>query len=97
MKPKQLKEVLKKALVIDVREADEYKKSKEKIKGSKNIPMGKVFLMHSLKKLSKRKKIIVVCSYGSRSGIVARELKKKGYNIERLEGGIKGWIEYNNS
>ena len=57
MKPKQLKEVLKKkgALIIDVREADEYKKSKEKIKGAKNIPMGKVFLMSSEKKLPKRK------------------------------------------
>ena len=97
MKAKQLEKVLKKALVIDVREGEEYKKSKDKIKGAKNIPMGKVFLMSSLKKLSKRKKIIVVCLYGSRSGIVARELKKKGYNIERLDGGIKGWVENNNS
>jgi len=97
MKPRQLEKVLKKSLVIDVREASEYKKSKDKIKGAKNIPMGKVFLMSSLKKLSKRKKIIVVCLYGSRSGIVARELKKKGYNIERVDGGVKSWIEYKNS
>jgi rhodanese-related sulfurtransferase len=99
MKPKQLKELLKKkkALIVDVREASEYKKSKEKVRGARNIPMGKVFLMHSLNKLPKKKKIVVMCLYGSRSKIVAKELKKKGYNIERVDGGIKGWIEYNNS
>ena len=91
MKPKQFVKFMKKVLIIDVRESDEYKKSKEKIKGAKNIPMGKVFLMHSLKKLPKRRKIVVVCLYGSRSVIVAKELRKKGYNIERLDGGIKGF------
>jgi len=58
--------------------------------------MGKIFLMHSLKKLSKKERMIVCCLYGSRSKIVARELKKKGYNIEVLEKGIKGWLEFNN-
>lgn len=97
MKPAKLKELLKKnkALIIDVRESSEYKKSKEKVRGARNIPMGKVFLMHSLKKLPKRKKIVVMCLYGSRSKIIAKELRKKGYDIERLDGGIKGWLEYN--
>jgi len=96
MKPKQLNELLKKkkALIIDVRESSEFKKSKEKIRGARNIPMGKVFLMHSLKKLDKKKKTVVMCLYGSRSKIVAKELRKKGYDIERLDGGIKAWLDY---
>ncbi len=99
MKPNELKELLKKkqGLVIDVREPSEYEKSKEKVPGAQNIPMGKIFLMHSLRELPKTKKIVVMCLYGSRSKIVAKELKKKGYDIERLDGGIKGWINYNNS
>lgn len=95
MKAKKLKNLVEesKVLVIDVREKEEFKKSKDKIKGAKNIPMGRMFLMASLKKLPKKKSMVVTCLYGSRCKIVARELKKKGFKIEHLEGGIKAWKE----
>ena len=94
MKAKTLKQFLKKKekiFLIDVREKDEYKKSRDKIKGSKNMPMGKVFLMAATKKLPKNKKIVAVCKSGGRGSIVARELRKKGYKIDYLGGGIKAW------
>ena len=93
MKPKELEGLIKmkRVMVVDVRERKEYQKEKG-IKGSKNIPMGQFFL--DANKLSKRKKIVSVCMGGGRCKIVARELRKKGFNIDHLEGGIKAWKKY---
>jgi len=95
MKPNKLRQLLqkkKKLVILDVREKDEFSK-KDSIQGSKNMPMGKVFVEASKGKLPKNKKIITVCSKGTRCKIVARELRKKGYDIEHLEGGLMAWKE----
>ncbi len=76
--------------IFDVREKEEFEKG-EKIAGAKNVPMGQMFVDAMAGKLPKDKKIITVCKTGGRCEIVARELGKKGYNIEHLEGGIEEW------
>lgn len=93
MKPKQLKKILdsgKEVVLIDVREPGEYKKG-VKVEGAKNIPMGQMFIDSGTGKLPKNKKIVTICKTGGRCDIVARELKKKGYDIESLEGGTTAW------
>jgi len=94
MKPKQLEDLLKKkkVLLLDVREKQEYAKG-GRIIGAKNVPMGQVFLNAVTGKLPKDKKIVTACKKGGRCKIVAKELRKKGYNIEHLEGGIDAWKE----
>ncbi|MCC7522595.1 rhodanese-like domain-containing protein [Candidatus Uhrbacteria bacterium] len=77
-------------LILDVREHEEASGG-ESIPGSKNVPMGQVFVEASKGQLPKDKKIVTVCKSGTRCEIVARELKQKGYDIEYLEGGIDAW------
>ncbi len=93
MKSNELKKELESGApfeLIDVREREEYEKG-FKIPGSKNVPMGQMFVDAAAGKLPKDKKIVTVCKSGRRCEIVARELNKKGYDIEYLEGGIEGW------
>ncbi len=93
MKPNKLNELLKrkkKVLILDVREKEEFSR-KDAIKGAKNLPMGKVFTEAAKGRLPKKQKIITVCSKGTRCMIVAKELRKKGYDIEYLEGGLEAW------
>ncbi|MCL5733635.1 MAG: rhodanese-like domain-containing protein [Patescibacteria group bacterium] len=93
MKASELKEKLKKGekvRILDVREKDEYEQG-DKIEGAENMPMGRVFVEAMKGNLPKNQKIITVCKTGGRCEIVARELQKKGYDIEHLEGGIDEW------
>ena len=76
--------------MVDVREREEYEAG-DKIPGSKNIPMGQMFVEANAGRLPKDKKIVTICKTGGRCEIVARELSKKGYDIEYLEGGIEAW------
>jgi rhodanese-related sulfurtransferase len=76
--------------LIDVREADEYA-SGEKIEGSENIPMGKMFAQASHGDLARGAPMVVFCRTGGRCEVVARELRSKGYDIDHLEGGIEEW------
>lgn len=93
MKPDELRKKLagkEKVEIIDVREADEFAQG-DKIEGAKNMPMGRVFVEAQKGTLPKDKKIITVCKTGGRCEIIARELGKKGFDIEYLEGGIEAW------
>jgi rhodanese-related sulfurtransferase len=93
MKVQELKERLAKGenlKLIDVREKDEYEQG-DKIEGTENIPMGKVFVEAIKGTLPKDQHIVTICKTGGRCEIVARELKNKGYIIEHLEGGIEEW------
>ncbi|MEY4744174.1 MAG: Beta-lactamase hydrolase-like protein [Candidatus Parcubacteria bacterium] len=93
MKPEELRKKLdggEEIMVLDVREKDEFDQG-EKIDGSENVPMGRVFVEVQKGALPKDKKIVTVCKTGGRCEIVARELRQKGYDIEHLEGGIEAW------
>ena len=76
--------------ILDVREKEELAQG-DAIPGAENMPMGKVFVEAAKGALPKDRKIITVCKTGGRCEIVARELKKKGFDIEHLEGGIEEW------
>lgn len=76
--------------MVDVREREEFEQG-NKIPGSRNVPMGQMFVDAVSGTLPKDKKIITICKTGGRCEIVARELAKKGYDIEHLEGGIEAW------
>ena len=93
MKVADLKSILAKGedvMLLDVREADEYQAG-DKIDGAQNMPMGKVFVEEGKGILPKDRKIVTICKKGGRCEIVAKELAKKGYNIDHLEGGMDAW------
>jgi rhodanese-related sulfurtransferase len=78
------------AVVIDVREADEYRAGH--IASSRHIPTGQ--LAERLKELEKLKArpIIVACGTGSRTGSVMGMLQKSGFGeVYSLRGGISAW------
>ncbi len=93
--PKEVKKLSEenKAIIIDVREASEVKEGK--VKGAIVIPMS---LMDSNKnswnaevdKLPKDKTVVVYCRSGRRSGLVATELRSKGYKVLNM-GSFESW------
>lgn len=83
----------KKAVVVDVREADEVKSGK--VKGAIVLPMSlmnnnKVEWEKEADKLPKDKTIIVYCKSGRRAGLVGEELTKKGFKFLNM-GGFDSW------
>lgn len=91
----ELEQSIDKAVVLDSREYDEYNVSH--ISGA--IPVGYNHFDISKvtsKKLPEDTLIVVYCSLGIRSEVVARKLKRKGYtNVKNLYGGIFEWKNNN--
>lgn len=77
--------------LLDVREREEIEEGGSGVPGAKNMPMGQVFVEAAKGRLPKDQKIVTICAKGGRCEIVARELKKEGYDIEYLEGGLEEW------
>jgi rhodanese-related sulfurtransferase len=81
-----------KAILLDAREEKEFKVSH--LKNALFVGYNQFKLGETLKKLPKDKdaKIVVYCSLGIRSEIVAHKLIKEGYtNVYNLYGGIFEW------
>ena len=79
-----------KAVVIDVREADEF--ATGHIGGAKNVPLAQ--LEDKLPGLVKNKALplILVCATGARAGRAVAVAKKLGYEqAQALGGGLKSW------
>ncbi len=76
-------------LVLDVRAHKDF--SSGRIVDALNMPYDK--LAERMVELEKHreKTIIVVDAMGQHAGTVARELKKAGYEVARLSGGMSGW------
>ena len=78
-------------LVLDAREADEYQVSRIKdalFVGYKNFDPEAIMRSHP----DKRTRIVVYCSIGVRSNIIAQKLIKLGYTeVFNLYGGIFQW------
>jgi len=82
------------ALVLDVREAQEY--GNGHIRQSVHIPMSA--LKNRISELDKYKnrKIIAYCRSGSRSNYACKLLKKSGFDqVYNMAGGIMGWSSAN--
>jgi len=78
------------ALVVDVREADEYVSGH--VPDSRNIPLSR--LEERVGELEKFKDVpvIMICQTGARSGDACRKLEKKGFTkLHNLDGGIAAW------
>ena len=79
-----------KAVVIDVREADEF--ATGHIGGAKNVPLAQ--LEEKLPGLVKNKALplILVCATGARAGRAVAVAKKLGYEqAQAMGGGLKSW------
>lgn len=77
------------ALMVDVREQDEWDAGH--IEGALHIPMAQ--LPQRLSELDKKLATIVVCRSGNRSGKVAAWLINRGYDALNMTGGMLAWNE----
>jgi rhodanese-related sulfurtransferase len=81
----------KRAVVVDVRQPEEYREGH--IVGSKLIPLGE--LNRRLNELPKSKEIICVCASGSRSQSATKLLVDAGYTAFDMKGGMFMWQRAN--
>jgi rhodanese-related sulfurtransferase len=79
-----LRELLGKINLIDIRETYEYKNGH--LPTAKNIPMSKI-LVEPDKYLNKDKEYYIICQSGGRSSSTCGKLKAKGFNIVNVLGG----------
>ena len=79
------------AVVIDVREADEY--AAGHLPEARNIPLAKLADRAAELEKFKDKPVIVCCASGMRSGKACAELTKLGFaKLHNLSGGIDAWV-----
>lgn len=76
------------ALVIDVRESDEY--AAGHVPGAQLIPLG--VLPVRLHELPKDQPVYVVCQAGGRSHQAAQLLSRAGIDAHSVQGGTGAWI-----
>jgi len=77
------------ATPLDVRQDIEWKHGH--IRGAAHIPLAHVSRRAS--QLPDNKTIITVCRSGHRSALAARKLRRAGYQVENLHGGMKAWAK----
>lgn len=87
MTPAEAKEVLGRAVFLDVREPFEWDAGH--IAGSLHIPMGEVAARWE--EVPRDGDVVVVCHLGQRSALVAGFLRKHGVAAHNLEGGVEAW------
>jgi rhodanese-related sulfurtransferase len=76
------------ALLLDVREADEFRQVR--VEGSLFIPMSQ--LGARLQDIPRDRPLLVMCATGSRSSGVTNFLLQQGFeDVGNLAGGIDGW------
>jgi rhodanese-related sulfurtransferase len=78
------------AIVVDVREPDEY--AAGHLPNSRHIPTGAVEKRLAELEKHKTKPLIVVCRSGNRSGAACNALRKGGFEkVYNLAGGLLAW------
>ena len=75
------------AFALDVRERREWKAGR--IAGSKNVPLGS--LPARTAELDASRRYIAVCRSGARSSRAAAQLRREGFDVVNLKGGMLGW------
>lgn len=75
--------------MIDVREPFEWQAGH--IEGAQHIPMGEI--QTRLDEIDDGKPLLAICRSGNRSGHVVRFLRRKGFQIENLDGGMGAWMK----
>ena len=71
--------------LLDVRTPAEYNGGH--IEGAQNIPLGQIGHYSQ----SKEEKLYVICHSGVRSRLAAAKLRKKGYDVVNISGGMRTW------
>jgi rhodanese-related sulfurtransferase len=87
MQPIQAKDLLNKAVFLDVREPFEFEAGH--IEGSVHIPIGQI--AQRIEEVPSDESIVVVCQIGQRSALVADFLTQRGLDAQNLEGGLEAW------
>lgn len=78
----------KKVFLLDVRTPDEYRQAH--LRGATLIPINEMERRYF--EVPKDRPVVVYCAVGSRSGLVADFLEKKGYTrVYNMKDGIVGW------
>lgn len=78
----------KKVFLLDVRTVDEYRQAR--LRGATLIPINEIERRYF--EVPKDRPVVVYCAVGSRSGLVADFLEKKGYKqVYNMKDGIVGW------
>ena len=77
------------ALFLDVRSAAE--RRNQKISGSLHIPLHEINTRYNELLKFKEKEIICYCRSGNRSLSAAAKLKRHGFDVANLRGGISHW------
>ncbi len=75
------------ALLLDVREQNEY--DEERIPGAQLLPLSE--LMVRFDELPKDQEIVAQCRSGKRSAQATDFLRAQGYDVTNMEGGILRW------
>jgi rhodanese-related sulfurtransferase len=88
--------------LIDLRKREEYEKFH--IRGSKNIFWLEILKYENLRKLSKEKRIFLICYVGHTSSQTMTLLKLLGYKVTSIKFGygispvvgvpVAGWLDY---
>lgn len=76
------------ALLVDVRESDEY--AEAHVPGAQLIPLGIVPVR--LHQLSSESPVYVICASGARSAQAAEVLNRAGLDARSVAGGTTAWI-----
>ena len=71
--------------LIDVRTPREFRRGH--IKDAKNIPLNEIGSFTPIAD----KKTYVICHSGARSKLAAKKLKKRGFNVVNVQGGMHAW------
>ena len=75
-----------KSILIDIR--DNYEYQKYHLPNSVNVPFAKL-IINPDKYLDKNTSYLLICEYGFKSKKTVEILKKAGYLVDSLSGGIK--------
>ena len=71
--------------LIDVRTPGEFRRGH--IKNAKNIPLNEIGRYTPVA----GKKTYVICHSGARSKLAAKKLKKRGFDVVNVKGGMHAW------
>ena len=78
----------KKIFILDVRTVEEFRQAR--LRGATLIPIGEIERRYF--EVPRDRPVVVYCAVGSRSGLVADFLEKKGYRqVYNMKDGIVGW------
>jgi rhodanese-related sulfurtransferase len=77
------------ALVIDVRESDEY--TGGHVAGARHVPLTTV--PDQLHAFPDEQPFFVICAVGARSGRAVQFLRAQGFDATNVAGGTRAWLE----